>query len=143
MQLFETLVFTANVPLTCISFLTTSLATTWSKMAWSLGSSIRQNLTRSLCHVSSVPGSSAVTVTCSRARVSPPCHHVPRATCAHLEDLVRGDAEPLGRVQELVLGDEVEGAASLGHQQSAGGGQQLPIVLWVMVVLVMRPSNAV
>ena len=59
----------------------------------------------------------------------------------HLEVLVRGDAEPLGRVQELVLGDEVEGAASLGHQQSAGGGQQLPIVLWVMVVLVMRPSN--
>ena len=75
------------------------------------------------------------------ARVSPPCHHVPRAACAHLEDLVRGDAEPLGRVQELVLGDEVEGAASLGHQQSAGGGQQLPIVLWAMVVLVMRPSN--
>ena len=65
----------------------------------------------------------------------------PRATCAHLEDLVRGDAEPLGRVQELVLGDEVEGAASLGHQQSAGGGQQLPIVLWVMVVLVMGPSH--
>ena len=71
MQLFEAQLFTANVPLTCISFLTTSLATTWSKMAWSLGSSIRQNLTRSLCHVSSVPGSSAVTVTCSRARVSP------------------------------------------------------------------------
>ena len=132
-----------DVPLTCISFLTTSLATTWSKMAWSLGSSIRQNLTRSLCHVSSVPGSSAVTVTCSRARVSPQhvSHHVPRAACAHLEDLVRGDAEPLGRVQELVLGDEVEGAASLGHQQSAGGGQQLPIVLLVMVVLVMRPSH--
>ena len=59
----------------------------------------------------------------------------------HLEVLVSADSEPLGRVQELVLGDEVEGAASLGHQQSAGGGQQLPIVLWVMVVLVMRPSN--
>ena len=47
-----------------MSFLTTSRPTTWSKTAWSPASSIRQNLTRSRCQVSSAPGSRAVTDTC-------------------------------------------------------------------------------
>ena len=38
----------------------------------------------------------------------------------HLEVLVRGDAEPLGRVEELVLGDDVEWPASLRDQQAPG-----------------------
>ena len=35
----------------------------------------------------------------------------------HLEVLVSADSEPLGRVQELVLVDQVQGAASLGDDQ--------------------------
>ena len=96
--------------MTCMSFLTTSLPTTWSKMAWSLASSIRQNLTRSLCQVSRVPGSSAVTLTWENK-----CW-IESGICLkifHLEILVRGDSEPLRRVQELILVDKMQGATRL------------------------------
>ena len=60
--------------LTCISFLTTSLPTTWSNMACSEGSSIRQNLTRSLCHTRILELSRAVTVTWKYSSVVTPNH---------------------------------------------------------------------
>ena len=37
----------------------------------------------------------------------------------HLEELVRGDTEPLRRVEELVVIDQMQGSPTLGHDQSA------------------------
>ena len=42
----------------------------------------------------------------------------------HLEVLVRGDSKPLGRVQELILRDDVKRPASLRHQQATGEHQR-------------------